>query len=71
MSHSNNVDALAKPFGHENKRGKWRLLIDASKTSLKHVLLDRGNKCLSVPVFRSTQDKRNIKEQKNSMLHTI
>ena len=29
---------------------QWRLFIDASKTSLKAVLLHNGNKLLSIPV---------------------
>ena len=39
---------------------QWRLFIDASKTSLKAVLLHNGNKLPSIPVTYAPSTKRNV-----------
>ena len=39
------------------KEGEWRLFIDASKKSLKVVLLHNTNKLASIPIGHSTEMK--------------
>jgi hypothetical protein len=40
---------------------QWRLFIDASKKSLKAVLLHNGNKLPSIPVAYAPSTKKRIK----------
>ena len=57
MCYCNDVNGLMAHLGHEHKVQDWRLFIDASKTSLKFVLLHNGNLLPSIPVAYSTQLK--------------
>ena len=50
ISYCKDVDGLLSYFGYEHKADEWRLFIDASKTSLKAVLLHNGNKFSSLPL---------------------
>jgi hypothetical protein len=46
----NDICSLMDNLAHKHVPSEWRLFIDASKTSLKAVLLHNGNKFPSVPV---------------------
>ncbi|ESO03183.1 hypothetical protein HELRODRAFT_174081 [Helobdella robusta] len=57
MCYCNDVKNLMAHLGHEHEVKNWRLFIDASKTSLKFVLLRNGNLLPSIPIVYSTQLK--------------
>ena len=57
ISYCKDVDGLMLHLGHEHRAEEWRLFIDASKTSLKAVLLHNGNRFASVPVSYSAHMK--------------
>lgn len=46
----NDISSLMETLGNEHNPTEWRLFIDASKVSLKTVLLHNGNQFPSVPV---------------------
>ena len=50
------MDAMRMRHGPE----QWRLFIDASKTSLKAVLLHNGNKLPSIPVACAPSTKKRM-----------
>lgn len=53
----NNVSQLFVAFGEKHDSTEWRLFIDASKYSLKVVLLHNGNLKPSIPIAHSTHAK--------------
>ena len=53
----NDVCSLFHALGHDHEPHKWRLFIDASKSSLKAVLLHNGNELPSVPLAHATNMK--------------
>ncbi|ESO12521.1 hypothetical protein HELRODRAFT_159075 [Helobdella robusta] len=57
MCYCNDVKNHMAHLGHEHEVKNWRLFIDASKTSLKFVLLHNGNLLPSIPIAYSTQLK--------------
>ena len=59
----NNVSALMESLGYQHVSDQWRLFIDASKTSLKAVLLYNGNTKPSLPLAYAV----NMKESYESM----
>jgi hypothetical protein len=60
----NDIPALFNQFGIEYDKQEWRLFIDASKTSIKAVLLHNGNVYPSVPVSYSVTMKENYQNMK-------
>ncbi|GAB0098325.1 hypothetical protein DMENIID0001_140440 [Sergentomyia squamirostris] len=59
-----NVQGLVEEFGVAYKSEEWRLFIDASKRSLKAVLLNSTGKYASLPLAHSTTLKENIGNMK-------
>lgn len=57
LSFCKNVDDLMRELGFNHKPEEWRLFIDASKLSLKAVLLHIGNIYPSVPVGHAVHMK--------------
>jgi hypothetical protein len=57
-------------LGIQHNPGEWRIFIDSSKTSLKDVLLNSGNKLLSVP-FAHAVDKKETYESMTVLLEGI
>jgi hypothetical protein len=58
----NDIGNLLKKMGRsEYNPIEWRLFIDSSKHSLKCVLLNKGNKCGSIPIGHSTRMKEEYK----------
>ena len=51
-----------------NRPEQWRLFIDASKTSLKAVLLHNGNKLPSIPVAHAPSTKEMYTTMKNILV---
>jgi hypothetical protein len=49
---------------------QWRLFIDASKTSLKAVLLHNGNKLPSIPVTYAPSTKETYSTMNNILVET-
>jgi hypothetical protein len=65
LCYCNNIFALFTEFGIEYDKEEWRLFIDASKCSIKAVLLHNGNVYPSVPLAYSVtmrENYQNIKE---------
>lgn len=60
----NNVCGVMNILGIQYKIEEWRLFIDASKTSLKAVLLHNGNNLPSVPVGYGTNMKESYETMK-------
>lgn len=58
LTYCANIEKLFRYFRYEHRSEEWRLFIDASKTSLKAVLLHNGNRQPSVPLVYSA----NLKE---------
>ena len=58
-----NVSALMESLGYQHVSDQWRLFIDASKTSLKAVLLYNGNTKPSLPLAYAV----NMKESYESI----
>lgn len=50
LVYCNNIPGLLEQLHLPNDTEQWRLFIDASKFSLKAVLLHNGNECPSIPV---------------------
>lgn len=65
LCYCNDIPALFTKFGIEHDAHEWRLFIDASKSSIKAVLLHNGNVHPSVPVAYSVTMREtypNLKE---------
>ena len=66
LAYLNNITQLLNKLGCVNyDLNDWRLFIDASKRSLKGVLLHNGNEFASVPVAHSVYLKKNYETMKN------
>lgn len=50
LIYCSNINGLIHKMGHQHIAGEWILFIDASKNSLKAVLLHNGNKLPSLPI---------------------
>ena len=64
------MDGLLQFFEQENNPTEWRLFIDASKTSVKAVLLHIGNQLPSMPVAYSMimwETYKNLKDIQNAI----
>ena len=59
------IDGLFQFFEQEHSSTEWRLFIDASKTSVKAVLLHIGNQLPSVPVVYSMITRETYKNLKD------
>ena len=65
LVYCSDIPNLIKKMGVEYKSSDWRLFTDASKRSLKGVLLHNGNLYSSVPVAHSIE----MKETYNNLRH--
>jgi len=57
FTYCKDIDGLMDVMHMRHSPGQWRLFIDASKTSLKAVLLHDGNKLPSIPVAYAPSTK--------------
>jgi hypothetical protein len=64
LCYCNNIFALFTEFGIEYDKEEWRLFIDASKCSIKAVLLHNGNVYPSVPLAHSVTMRENYQNIK-------
>ena len=60
FTYCKDVDVLTDAMHMRYSPEQWRLFIDASKTSLKAVLLHNGNKLPSIPVAYAPSTKKRI-----------
>jgi len=63
------VDGLFKALNMSHCSCEWRLFIDASKVSLKAVLLHNGNVLPSIPVAHAFGIKENDDNMKQLLLY--
>ena len=70
LVYCNDVNALLQALGQQHKPEEWRLFIDASKLSLKAVLLHNGNEYPSVPLAYGAYMKESYESMK-LLLNTI
>ena len=56
-----NIQGLIEKLGTVYNPSDWRLFIDASKSSLKAVLLHNANQFASIPLAHSTSLKESMK----------
>ena len=62
------IDGLMDAVHMRHNPEKWRLFIDASKTSLKAVLLHNGNKLPSIPVAYAPSTKETYTTMNNILV---
>jgi len=64
LCYCNDISALFSHFDRDYDKQEWRLFIDASKTSIKAVLLHNGNVYPSIPLAYSVTMKENYENMK-------
>lgn len=64
MVFCHDINSLIGFYGIEHSPTEWRLFIDASKASLKGVLLHNGNKYSSIPILHSVHLKETYQNMK-------
>lgn len=64
MVFCHDINSLMGFYGIEHSPTEWRLFIDASKASLKGVLLHNGNKYSSIPIVHSVHLKETYQNLK-------
>ena len=68
FTYCKDTDGLIDAMHMRHSRDQWRLFIDASKTSLKAVLLHNGNKLPSIPVAYAPGTKETYTAMSNILV---
>jgi len=68
FTYCKHIDGLMDAMHMRHSPQQWRLFIDASKTSLKAVLLHNGNKLPSIPVAHAPSTKETYTTMNNILV---
>jgi hypothetical protein len=60
----NDVCSIMEILGHEYNTDQWRLFLNSSRVSLKVVLLNNGNRFLSIPLAHAATMKESYESMK-------